>query len=78
MEAAREKRKMQRSAMARFLKSLKRAAVPVNDYFTSQLWNAVVEKATITADGGVVFNFKNGVEIAVPSKQTIWRKSQVG
>ena len=67
MEAECEKRKMQRSAMARFLKSLKQTTAPVND-FTPQLWNAVVEKATITADGGVVFNFKNGMEIAVPSK----------
>ena len=64
MEAECEKRKMQRSAMARFLKNLKRTTAPVND-FTPQLWNAVVEKATITADGGVVFNFKNGAEIAV-------------
>ena len=67
MEAECEKRKMQRSAMARFLKSLKQTTAPVND-FTPQLWNAVVEKATITADGSVVFTFKNGMEIAVPSK----------
>lgn len=67
MEAECEKRKMQRSAMVRFLKSLKRTTAPVND-FTPQLWNAVVEKATITADGSVVFTFKNGMEIAVPSK----------
>ena len=57
MEAECEKRKMQRSAMARFLKSLKQTTAPVND-FTPQLWNAVVEKATITADGSVVFHFQ--------------------
>ena len=67
MEAACEKRKIQHSAMARFLKNLKRTTAPVND-FTPQLWNAVVEKATITADGSVVFTFKNGVGIAGPSK----------
>ena len=67
MEAECEKRKMQRSAMARFLKSLKQTTAPVND-FTPQLWNAVVEKATITADDSVVFTFKNGVGIAAPSK----------
>ena len=67
MEAACEKRKIQHSAMARFLKNLKRTTAPVND-FTPQLWNAVVEKATITADGSVVFTFKNGMEITVPSK----------
>ena len=67
MEAEREKRKMQRSAMARFLKSLKRTTAPVND-FTPQLWNAVVEKTTVNAACSMVFAFKNGMEIAVPYK----------
>ena len=67
MEAECEKRKMQRSTMARFLKSLKQTTAPVND-FTPQLWNAVVEKATVNADCSMVFTFKNGMEIAAPSK----------
>lgn len=67
IEAEREKRKMQRSAMASFLKSLKRTTAPVND-FTPQIWRAVVEKATIEVDGSVVFTFKNGVEITASAK----------
>ena len=67
MEAECEQHKMQRSAMARFLKSLKRTPAPVND-FTPQLWNAVVEKTTVNADCSMGFAFKNGMEIAVPYK----------
>ena len=46
----------------RFLKTLKTAQAPIAD-FTSQRWNALVERATVNADGSLVFIFRNGVEI---------------
>ena len=50
------------SAMGNFLKALKTTQAPIAD-FTPQLWNALVEKATVNADGSMVFTFRNGVEI---------------
>ena len=62
IEAECDRRKIQRSALTGFLKALKSAKTPITD-FTSQLWNALVEKATVNADGSMVFTFRNGVEI---------------
>ena len=62
IEAECDRRKMQRSALINFLKNLKHAAVPVSD-FSPQLWNALVEKATVNADGSVVFTFRNGMKM---------------
>ena len=62
IEAECDRRKIQRSALTGFLKALKSARAPIAN-FTPQLWNALVEKATVNADGSVVFNFKNGIEI---------------
>ena len=45
-----------------FLKTLKSTKVPIAD-FMPQLWNALVEKATVNADGSMIFTFRNGVEI---------------
>ena len=57
IEAEYDRRKMQRSALINFLKTLKSTQAPIAD-FTSQLWNALVEKATVNADGSVVFTFR--------------------
>ena len=62
IEAECDRRKIQRSALTGFLKALKSAKTPITD-FTSQLWNALVEKAIVNADGSMVFTFRNGVEI---------------
>ena len=62
IEAECDRRKIQRSALTGFLKALKSAKTPITD-FTSQLWNALVERATVNADGSMVFIFRNGVEI---------------
>ena len=62
IEAECDRRKIQRSTMTGFLKTLKTAQAPIAD-FTSQLWNALVERATVNADGSMVFIFRNGVEI---------------
>ena len=62
IEAECDRRKIQRSAMTGFLKTVKTAQARITD-FTPQLWNALVEKAIVNADGSVVFTFRNGVEI---------------
>ena len=62
IEAECDRRRIQRSAMGNFLKALKTTQAPIAD-FTPQLWNALVEKATVNADGSMVFTFRNGVEI---------------
>ena len=62
IEAECDRRKMQRSALINFLKTLKSTQAPIAD-FTSQLWNALVEKATVNADGSVVFTFRNGMKM---------------
>ena len=62
IEAERDRRKIQRSALTGFLKALKFTKAPITD-FTSQLWNALVEKATVNADGSMVFTFRNGLTI---------------
>ena len=62
IEAEYDRRKMQRSALINFLKTLKSTQAPIAD-FTSQLWNALVEKATVDADGSVVFTFRNGMKM---------------
>ena len=62
IEAECDRRKMQRSALINFLKTLKSTQAPITD-FTPQLWNALVEKATVDADGSVVFTFRNGMKM---------------
>ena len=62
IEAECDRRKIQRSALINFLKTLKSTQAPIAD-FTLQLWNALVEKATVNADGGVVFTFRNGMKM---------------
>ena len=62
IEAECDRRKIQRSTMTGFLKTLKTAQAPIAD-FTSQLWNALVERATVNAEGSMVFSFRNGVEV---------------
>ena len=62
IEAECDRRKMQRSALIIFLKSLKHAVAPVSN-FSPQLWNALTEKATVNADGSVVFTFRNGMKM---------------
>ena len=62
IEAECDRRKMQRSALINFLKTLKSTQAPIAD-FTPQLWNALVEKATVDADGSVVFTFRNGMKM---------------
>ena len=62
IEAEGDRRKIQRSAMGNFLKALKTTQAPIAD-FTSQLWNAMVEKAIVNADGSMVFTFRNGLTI---------------
>ena len=62
IEAECDRRKMQRSALINFLKALNSVQTPITD-FTPQLWNALVEKGTVNADGGVVFTFRNGGEL---------------
>ena len=62
IEAECDRRKIQRSALTGFLKALKSTQAPIAD-FTPQLWNALVEKATVNADGSMVFTFRNGIEI---------------
>ena len=44
------------------LRSTKSTKAPIAD-FTPQLWNALLEKATVNADGSMVFTFRNGIEI---------------
>ena len=62
IEAECDRRKIQRSALINFLKTLKSTQAPITD-FTLQLWNVLVEKATVNADGGVVFTFRNGMKM---------------
>ena len=62
IEAECYRRRIQRSTMAGFLKALRSTKVPIAD-FTSQLWNAMVEKAAVNADGSMVFTFRNGLTI---------------
>ena len=62
VEAESARRKARRSAMTGFLKGLESAERPVTG-FTPQLWNAMVEKATVKSDGSIVFTFRNGVEV---------------
>ena len=62
IEAECDRRKMQRSALTNFLKTLKSIQAPIAD-FTPQLWNALVEKATVNADGRMVFTFRNGMKM---------------
>ena len=62
LEAECDRRRIRRSTMGNFLKALKSTQSPIAD-FTPQLWNAMVEKATVNADGSMVFTFRNGVEI---------------
>ena len=57
-----DRRKIQRSALTGFLKTLKTTQAPIAG-FTPQLWNALVEKAAVNADGSMVFTFRNGIEI---------------
>ena len=61
-EAECDRRRIQRSAMGNFLKALKSTQSPIAD-FTPQLWNALVEKAIVNADGSVVFTFRTGLTI---------------
>ena len=61
-EAECDRRRIQRSALTGFLKTLKTTQAPIAD-FTPQLWNALVEKAAVNADGSMVFTFRNGIEI---------------
>ena len=76
IEAECDRRKIQRSALINFLKTLKSTQAPIAD-FTPQLWNALVEKATVNADGSMVFTFRNGMKMqAKVIKQTIWRNSE--
>ena len=60
--AACDRCKIQCSAMAGFLKALKRTTTPEND-FAPHLWNTLAEKATVNADGNMVFAFENDVKI---------------
>ena len=62
IEAECDRRKIQRSTMTGFLKTLKTAQAHIAD-FTSLLWNAMVEKAIVNADGSMVFTFRNGLTI---------------
>ena len=62
IEAEGDRRQLQRSALTNFLKSLKHAAALVGD-FSPQFWSALVEKATVNADGSVVFTFRNGMNM---------------
>ena len=62
IEAECDRRRIQRSALIGFLKAVKSTKAPIAD-FTPQLWNALVEKATVNADGSMVFTFRNGIEI---------------
>ena len=62
IEAEGDRRKIQRSAMTGFLKTLETTQAPIVD-FTPQLWNALVEKAIVNADGSVVFTFRTGLTI---------------
>ena len=61
-EAECDRRRIQRSALTGFLKTLKTTQAPIAG-FTPQLWNALVEKAAVNADGSMVFTFRNGIEI---------------
>ena len=62
IEAECDRRKIQRSALIGFLKAVKSTKAPIAD-FTPQLWNALVEKAIVNADGSVVFTFRTGLTI---------------
>ena len=62
IEAECDRRKIQRSALTGFLKALKSTQAPIAG-FTPQLWNALVEKAAVNADGSMVFTFRNGLTI---------------
>ena len=62
IEAEGDRRKIQRSAMTGFLKTLETTQAPIVD-FTPQLWSALVEKAIVNADGSVVFTFRTGLTI---------------
>ena len=66
IEAECDRRRIQRSAMGNFLKALKSTQAPIAD-FTPQLWNALVEKAIVNADGSMVFTFRNGLTIGQKS-----------
>ena len=89
IEAECDRRKIQRSALTGFLKALKSTKASIAE-FTPQLWNALVEKATVNADGSMVFTFRNGVANtrsrvskqfgetpnSAKSFKTIWRNAQ--
>ena len=62
IEAECDRRRIQRSALTGFLKTLKTTQAPIAG-FTPQLWNALVEKAAVNADGSMVFTFRNGIDI---------------
>ena len=62
IEAECERRRMHRSALLGFLKTLKSTQAPIA-IFTPRLWNALVDKATVNADGSVIFTFRNGAEV---------------
>ena len=62
IEAECDRRKIQRSALIGFLKAVKSTKAPIAD-FTPQLWNALVEKTIVNADGSVVFTFRTGLTI---------------
>ena len=53
-EAECDRRRIQRSALTGFLKTLKTTQAPIAG-FTPQLWNALVEKAAVNADGSMVW-----------------------
>ena len=57
-----DRRKIQCSALTGFLKTPKTAQALITD-LTPQLWNAMVEKAIVNADGSVIFTFRNGLTI---------------
>lgn len=64
IEAECVRRKSQRDAMERFLNTLI-ASENVITEFSTEMWNALLEKMIVQADGSVKVVFKNGMEITV-------------
>lgn len=64
LEAECARRKVKRNELTAFIKAVKHGDEVVTE-FSVQLWNVLVERVTVEADGRLRFVFRNGIEMVV-------------
>ena len=64
LEAECSRRKVKRNELTAFIKAIQHGDAVVTE-FSPQLWNTLIERLTVEADGSMRFVFRNGVVITV-------------